>query len=307
MKRVGTVLGAVAAAGSGLFLARYAWGYRAALGPLAATPRALAAAAAALLLYLAILLSGATAWRILLRGLGSPLPWPVAVRIFLVSQLGKYLPGNVGHYVGRLALARRHGVAASTAAASLILEIAATLIAGLAVACAGWFAAGIGPQLPGLGRVAVAGAGALALLLIVPRALELARRRRWLTGLDPLGSLPARVDWAKSLACLGLNFLLFGSAASLLGSGLAPMTPVAWSSYVGLFAAAWVVGFVTPGAPAGLGVRELLLVAGLQPLAGPAVALALALTFRVVTTLGDALGGLIGLLVARNGAPGGTA
>jgi hypothetical protein len=33
------------------------------------------------------------AWRALLTDLGSPLGWAAAARIFLLSQLGKYLPG----------------------------------------------------------------------------------------------------------------------------------------------------------------------------------------------------------------------
>ena len=63
----------------------------------------------------------------------------------------------------------------------------------------------------------------------------------------------------------------------------------------GAYAAAWVLGFIMPGAPGGLGVREAVLLAAFDPIYGSGVAVGLTLSPRLVTTLGDAalfLGGL---------------
>ena len=54
-------------------------------------------------------------------------------------------------------------------------------------------------------------------------------------------------------------------------------------------ATAWTLGFLTPGAPAGLGVREAVLVALLTPSAGEPAALTAALAFRAATLGGDLL------------------
>ena len=51
-----------------------------------------------LLAFLAViggLVAAALSWRAVLTGLGSPLPLAVAGRVFLLAQLGKYLPGSV--------------------------------------------------------------------------------------------------------------------------------------------------------------------------------------------------------------------
>ena len=66
------------------------------------------------------------------------------------------------------------------------------------------------------------------------------------------------------------------------------------------FALAGIVGFVTPGAPAGLGVREgvMLLLLGTQYPAAEAGAIVVGL--RLATTLGDILLFPIGLLLARD-------
>ena len=58
---------------------------------------------------------------------------------------------------------------------------------------------------------------------------------------------------------------------------------------MGAMALAWLAGFLTPGAPAGLGVRESVLLIILAPAAGEASILALAALFRIVTVLGDGL------------------
>lgn len=53
------------------------------------------------------------------------------------------------------------------------------------------------------------------------------------------------------------------------------------------FAIAWSIGFITPGAPSGIGIREAILLLLLIPLSGEGPALILALLFRLVTIGGD--------------------
>ena len=67
----------------------------------------------------------------------------------------------------------------------------------------------------------------------------------------------------------------------------------------GVYACAWIIGTVTPGAPGGLGVREAILVLLLAPYCGEGVAVAAALFLRIATTLADLLSFLIGLVWRR--------
>jgi uncharacterized membrane protein YbhN (UPF0104 family) len=59
--------------------------------------------------------------------------------------------------------------------------------------------------------------------------------------------------------------------------------------YCGAFVVAWLVGLVTPGAPAGVGVRELVLMALLKGLVPEDDLLMAVLLSRVVTVGGDGL------------------
>ncbi len=50
-------------------------------------------------------------WILLARASGIVAPPGALTRIFLVSQIAKYLPGNVGHFLGRVYMSSRCGIA----------------------------------------------------------------------------------------------------------------------------------------------------------------------------------------------------
>jgi uncharacterized membrane protein YbhN (UPF0104 family) len=67
----------------------------------------------------------------------------------------------------------------------------------------------------------------------------------------------------------------------------------------GIFAIAWIVGFVTLVSPGGIGVREAVLLAGLAPAYGAGTALGVAVLYRVITSVGDLIAFIVGLIVER--------
>ncbi len=58
-------------------------------------------------------------------------------------------------------------------------------------------------------------------------------------------------------------------------------------------------GYIVPGAPAGLGVREALFTRLFAPELGEGVAACVALVFRLITTLGDIVTVFIALYLGR--------
>jgi uncharacterized membrane protein YbhN (UPF0104 family) len=68
--------------------------------------------------------------------------------------------------------------------------------------------------------------------------------------------------------------------------------------FAAMFLAAWLVGFVVPVAPGGIGVREAALLALAGSLVGPATLMACVLVLRIASILGDLGYGLVAL--ARN-------
>ncbi|RAK66505.1 lysylphosphatidylglycerol synthase domain-containing protein [Phenylobacterium kunshanense] len=214
--------------------------------------------------------------------------WPS----FGVTQVAKYLPGNVFHYVGRHVWLKQQGVthrAALTATAWEVVLMASTALGVAALLLMFW------PieiaSLPAA-TVSLAASAVAAVLLLVLILVQVAGRR--ISRLQPF--VPAQTALVLSpFALLGF-FGLQGTVFYLLFHAVDATPVVAVAAIANL---AWLVGYATPGAPGGIGSREALLVAMITPLAGPSNALILAALFRLVTTLGDFVCFALSSLVAR--------
>ena len=98
----------------------------------------------------------------------------------------------------------------------------------------------------------------------------------------------ARSQWLASLAALSLG--LHGFA---LTRAIAPASDVSLIAVVAVFVLAWVAGYVVFFVPNGVGVREVVMVAGLSAQMSPASAIAIAAASRLVYLAADALAGLL--------------
>jgi uncharacterized membrane protein YbhN (UPF0104 family) len=54
-----------------------------------------------------------------------------------------------------------------------------------------------------------------------------------------------------------------------------------------IFSIAWMAGFIVPGAPGGIGVREAVIIFFITPIIGEAQGVAIAIALRFITLLGD--------------------
>lgn len=219
-------------------------------------------------------LAYALAWPATLRRAGFPVPWTGAAATFLVTQTAKFVPGAVWQHVGRVGTSERLGLPKRAVAGALLIEAAAS------VAAAGFLGAATGTLAPlvvddvGPGwRVLELLAGVVVLIVVPLVGARAASRVAGRRLLDRPGSVCV-VAWHTVV------WLVYGVAAGLLAVGLgASLGPT-----IGAFALSWVAGFLVVGAPAGLGVREAVMVAALTPTAGADTALAVSVGSRVVWT-----------------------
>ncbi|PKH44336.1 hypothetical protein SAMN05192575_102391 [Nocardioides alpinus] len=219
-------------------------------------------------------------WRLLLRWVGSEVGVRDGAAVFLVGQLGKYVPGSVWSVAAQAQLGRRHGVPArSSATASalfLLVHTATGLLLGGLLVLGGALDRSASTTWP---WVAVAiGAVALAPGLVRRLADRFAGPgARTSLGFVELGTTTALMTavWG----CYGAGLLLLVPAG---GSG----TP-GFGAAVAAFALAHAAGVLVVVAPAGVGVREGVLVALLSPVLGVPGAAAVALLSRVAHALAD--------------------
>lgn len=209
------------------------------------------------------------AWRALLHHHGVALAAASAVRIYGISQIAKYVPSNVAHLLGRQALATAAGlpnwpVAKSTLWELGCLPVAAALCAPLALPLLG---RGIGP---------VASTMAFALVALI--GIGMVRKF-------------AGADVSRAIAGQLVYLLIAGAQFVVVLMLLAPdarLAPVA-TAVCGAYVLAWVAGFLTPGAPAGVGVREFVLYLLLAHLVSQPDLLAAVVLARMVSVCGDIL------------------
>lgn len=231
--------------------------------------------------------SGVPAWRSLLIGLGSRLRLRDAQRVFLMGQLGKYIPGGVWTVLAQATMAMELKVprARSGTASLMSILLAVVTAAGLGAVC-----------------LAVAGHEVLGhywwiLLLAIPLLAllhpgvlvwfgrtvgRITRRKVPLERISERTLIGAAGALLVGQLCNGFGFYLL--VVSISGHASNPLLSI------GVFSLASAAGIVVIFAPAGVGAREVILLFGLSTVTKDAGSAALiVLMSRVVLTAVDVL------------------
>ncbi|GAC1599329.1 MAG: hypothetical protein NVS3B21_25750 [Acidimicrobiales bacterium] len=226
----------------------------------------------------------AVCWAELLAAYGYRLPVATTVRLWCLAQASRYLPTGLAAVASRAVLASRHGVPRTLSVLTMAVE------GGLLVS---WSAMGAGLLLLDHLRLAIAGLALAGLSCVVagPVALHAASRatRRWV----PLKRLagwqarlrersvePALRPLVLADAIIGVSLVIKTVAFVVFARALLPVG----SSDIALLAGAAnlaVVAGLVGVTPAGIGVREGVLIALLGPRFGTANVTAMALALRV--------------------------
>ena len=222
-------------------------------------------------------------WALVCRSYELPLGFVATALLYARTHILRYLPSNLLHFAGRHAALRQQQVAHSTALIINTLEVGLQIIAATALAVALWLLSDNAPwQLTQQETWRVI--ALCALLAVGASAGLIALRRRGTARLSPL--LQASAVYALFFLFSGLFLFLLARVVEAPGSTtlLELLPPLLLTA-----TAAWLAGALVPGASAGIGIRELVLVAGLTHSVGATDALVLALGFRLITVGGDVL------------------
>jgi uncharacterized membrane protein YbhN (UPF0104 family) len=265
--------------------------------------------------YASTIPTSSWAWGRLLRGAGVRFPTLQLNMIMGVTQIAKYLPGSVGQHLGRTAMSIQRGIPAGAVVVTLLAEMLLAVAAAVGVGLLGLGLAAGGTAVLPLQYAPRAALVAVGLVITLLGLLMVIRRgpgpTRWLAAcLGAPGPVPTPGVRALGTAFVAyvVNYLIIGLGLYAIAFAALDASPAAPPFFVGVFALSWVAGFVAPGAPAGLGVREGVMAALLAPTLDGTTALGIIVAFRVATTLGDLLalawGGVLYLLDGRSAAGG---
>jgi len=208
------------------------------------------------------------AWRVVLsgwegerRGTAAPrLGFWESARIWSVSNLGRYIPGKVWQMGSMAVMAQERGVSGLTAAGAAVVVTLINTVAGFVVLVL--TGAGVLHVPPlGIAAIALLGAGLLLAPQLIPWLGNLAGRilRRPIV----LGRIPHTAIWIAALISAA-SWVVYGVAFRVMGVGVLGSATGAVGTYIAVFTASYLAGFLALIAPGGVGVREIVMFAGLR-------------------------------------------
>lgn len=229
-------------------------------------------------------------WSWILRAFKLRLPVLWAIKVYLVTNIGKYLPGNIWHFYGRINAVVKAGGTVEVATITVLLEpllmAAAALLMAIFTGSESWLW-----QLLGLVATLVG-----IHPLILNRVIALAAKAKGRSTSVKLHDYPWLLlggEWV---------FLLLRGAGFLCA--VAAFLPLRFSDLpllLAVFSFAWLLGLVVPGAPGGLGVFEATVIASLNPQQfPPADILVIVALFRLVSILAEAIAALTAFLTLKD-------
>jgi len=223
----------------------------------------------------------AFAWKNLLIHFNSPIEWRSAIKIYGQTQLAKYVPGNIMHLASRQTMGMSMGIPAFPLAKSTVWELGLISLTGsfFVILAAPLFFS----EIPQGGAIL----GFIFTLIIIQLFIVkffssfIGKAIAWYT----LFLLTAGLLFSGLLNCLT-------SESNLIHRHLFVIS--------GAFVIAWLAGLVTPGAPAGIGIREAILATLLKDLTSESELLLCIMLSRMITVTGDLLFFIFASMVSLN-------
>jgi len=221
------------------------------------------------------------------------------ILIYLKTGIAKYLPSNLVHFATRHYLVTRFDFSHRVMLLANVFEIAFLSLTAFVVVSAGMFLGllTIPPKIYAVitsWRMALLAAGGLIAAVVALWWFGPARIKEYFVELVRVRKLPVYLLLFASYS------IYFAVTAAILAFIFGPMLGVSRIAshisfvYVG-YTLAWVTGYLVPGAPGGLGVREVVLLLVFSPQYGEATVMAAAVILRMVTVIGDVITFLYGI------------
>jgi len=235
-------------------------------------------------------ITSAFGWKVTIEFFsGNKVIFQSAFHIYAKSNLGKYLPGKVGNYVGRQLFGASMGMSQTQLAVASIFEVLYTVTAALLlslVSARNEICSIIGSLFPAVNILLIISAG----IVLCISMIFLFRKNIYLK--EILMLIKTKDFWwllLKTLLVVSVNFLMVGFAFVLIVGINAPITEHGIAVIFAAFVVSWLIGFTAPGIPGGIGVREAVLTLMLSHLYSEKIILTAAVFQRLTMVGGDVM------------------
>lgn len=225
------------------------------------------------------------------------LPYIICFEIYNTSQIAKYIPGSIWHFVGRIEIYRRKGIDIKKIRQSLLYE-------NIAILCGSFFC--------GMIFILISDKKVfnkilytlydnimlyyfLSILFVVLLIIIIFGNYKY-------NKLKINIQYVPIFKTILLQCMVWICLGTSLWFIIIPFNSSDLSIYytISLFAFAYAVGFLTPFAPAGLGAREGILVLGLSGYFQPINAIGLAGISRILYIFAEIILYIISITIPKD-------
>jgi uncharacterized membrane protein YbhN (UPF0104 family) len=225
------------------------------------------------------------------------------LKVYLITNIYKYLPGNVGHFYGRITAISKQDISLSIASLSVLLEPLLMAASALLIALLSHSIGLI--ETTKDSNILLLQVLILAIILvgihpiILNRVISFAKRIKSKDNKETdtiyLDKYPGKILLGEIVFLLlrGLGFILAFMAFISITFQQIPIL-------ISAFSFAWLLGLIIPGAPGGIGVFEATIIALLETSTLPIeIVLSTIAVFRIISILAELIGAGLGYLVDR--------
>lgn len=189
---------------------------------------------------------------------GDPIPLRDSLRVYFITNLGTYLPGTYWFIPARMAMNSRHGMTAMQTGISTVFEHLLLVLSGALLGLLGLelVAKVLGVSVASFWWIAVV--IVFGLMSIHPISMRFLMNLLAKVLRKPLGEYSVGYPTTFLHLLWSVLIWLLGSLALLLLAMVfvPTLTFMELPVFSAIFAVSWLIGFFTPFAPSGIGIRE---------------------------------------------------
>ncbi len=224
-------------------------------------------------------------WFWIIKEFNQVVNWRWTIRVYLLTNIAKYLPGNIWHFYGRIYAIKQAGVPIEIATLSVLIEPLLMAAAALAIALVGstqdsWF-------LQFLCLVVVL--SGVHPIIFNPVIKYLGKLKLKATKSDSYPSLELKLEHYPIRPFFGGAFFILLRGLGFLLTIFA-INPIEFNQILlilSVFSLAWLLGLIVPGAPGGVGVFEATTLALLESKFSAGIVLTGVALYRLISVLAE--------------------
>lgn len=268
-----------------------------------ASGRIIALIGGCVLVQTAVILFMSMPWVWFVRILsGTNIPMKDALPVYTKSNLMKYVPGNIFQYVGRNQLAADLKISHVDVACATVLDIVCSMVTPLLL-----IVVLMGKNMLELIRtystnfllVLGAGIAVLVLLFLLLRWKFREPLQRYFKKYRKLLNRKILIRVLGVFLLYVAQYIISTAMYAVPAVFLFDVPAEKLGLFLGTYLFSWIIGFITPGAPGGIGIREAVMMLMCGSFLDTNTIMLYAVTMRLISTFGDIAAFLVGLLLDR--------